>query len=119
MFTRKDIHTKHMKTLLDRGFLPVSVDYRLCPEVSLAQGPMEDACDALHWARTVLPITRRARKDVQLDPGRVTAVGWSAGGHLAMTLAFTAPAKGIDAPDSIFAFYCPSNFEADCEFLFP
>lgn len=105
---------KHIKTLLERGFLPVSVDYRLCPEVNLAQGPMTDACDALAWARSTLPHLQRAHPDVQLDADRVAAVGWSSGGHLAMTLAYMAPMNGVLPPDVVLAFYCPSNFEAEC-----
>ena len=108
---------KHIKTLLERGFLPISVDYRLCPEVNLAQGPMTDACDALIWARSKLPHLQRTRPDIQLDVGRVAAVGWSSGGQLAMTLAYTAPAKGILPPNTVLAFYCPSNFEAECTYF--
>lgn len=114
MLTRKDVHIKQIKTLLDRGFLPISVDYRLCPEVNLSQGPMTDACDALAWARSQLPHLDRARPDIQPDSDRVAAMGWSSGGQLAMTLAYTAPARGLQAPDAILAFYCPSNFEAEC-----
>ncbi|KAJ6173459.1 hypothetical protein N7485_006271 [Penicillium canescens] len=114
LLTRKDVHIKHIKTLLDRGFLPISIDYRLCPEINLSQGPMTDACDALVWARSQLPHLDRARSDVQLDADRVAAIGWSSGGQLAMTLAYTAPARGLQAPDAVLAFYCPSNFEADC-----
>ncbi|KAJ5297788.1 hypothetical protein N7508_008037 [Penicillium antarcticum] len=114
LLTRKDIHMKHIKTLLDRGFLPISVDYRLCPEVNLSQGPMTDACDALAWAKSQLPDLDRARSDVHLDSNRVAAIGWSSGGQLAMTLAYTAPKRGLQPPNTVLAFYCPSNFEADC-----
>ncbi|KAI9714707.1 MAG: Type I Iterative PKS [Chrysothrix sp. TS-e1954] len=113
VFTRKDIHVTHIKSLLKRGFLPISVDYRLCPEVTLAAGPMTDACDALSWARTKLPHMRLAIPEVQVDAERIVAIGWSAGGHLAMTLPFTGPPHGVRPPDAILAFYCPSNFEDD------
>ncbi|KAK3938475.1 Methylphloroacetophenone synthase [Diplogelasinospora grovesii] len=111
LFTRKDINMKHIKTLLERGFLPVSVDYRLCPEVNLAQGPMTDACDALAWARSTLPHLALAQPDVQINSEKLAAVGWSSGGHLAMTLAYTAKSRGVQPPDVVLAFYCPSNFE--------
>ncbi|KAL9093882.1 MAG: hypothetical protein Q9165_003805 [Trypethelium subeluteriae] len=113
VFTRKDIHMRHIKLLLERGFLPVSVDYRLCPEVNLAEGPMTDACDALAWATSTLSHLQRARADVQLDASRLAAVGWSAGGHLAMTLGYTAPAKGMVPPAAVLAFYPPTDFEAE------
>lgn len=109
MFTRKDIHIKHIKNILERGFLPTSFDYRLCPEVKLSDGSMADACDALEWTKSALPCLHLARSDVKIDASRVAAVGWSSGGHLAMTLAYTAPARGLQAPDSILAFYCPDR----------
>lgn len=116
LFTRKDIHMKHIKILLHRGFLPVSVDYRLCPEVNLADGPMTDACDALAWARCTLPHLALAQFGLVIDRNKLAAVGWSSGGHLAMTLAFTARARGVAPPDVVLAFYCPSNFEDECEY---
>lgn len=117
LFTRKDIHIKHIKTLLERGFLPVSVDYRLCPEVTLAEGPMNDAVDALIWARQALPRLHLDRTDIRMDGDRVVAVGWSSGGHLAMTLASSSKPKNISPPEAILAFYCPSNLEDECKQL--
>ncbi|KAL4882675.1 hypothetical protein BJY04DRAFT_217168 [Aspergillus karnatakaensis] len=111
MLSRKDIRPAQTQMLLDRGFLPVSIDYRLCPETTLPNGPMYDACTALSWARTVLPTIPLRRSDVRIDPNRVVAVGWSTGGHLAMTLGFTAPQRGIRPPDAILAFYCPLDYE--------
>jgi acetyl esterase/lipase len=115
LFTRKDIHIKHIKTLLERGFLPVSVDYRLCPEVNLAEGPVTDACDALVWARQKLSQLQLERTDIRVDGDRVVAVGWSSGGHLAMTLAYSSKAKNIPPPEAVLAFYCPSNLEDECK----
>lgn len=111
MLSRKDIRPAQTQTLLDAGFLPVSIDYRLCPEVSLAEGPMADARDALSWVRRVLPNLPLQRPDVRPDGNQVVAIGWSTGGHLAMTLPFTAPAAGIPAPEAVLAFYCPTNYE--------
>jgi len=116
LYTRKDVHMKHIKVLLQRGFLPVSVDYRLCPEVTILEGPMRDACDALRWARDSLPSLRLAGPPVKIDEEKLAAAGWSSGGHLAMTLGYTAVSKGIKPPDVVLAFYCPSDFEADRKF---
>lgn len=109
MLSRKDIRPKQTALLLERGFLPVSVDYRLCPESTLPNGPMADVSTALQWCRNSLPglLPTLARPDVQADGARVVAVGWSTGGTLAMTLAFTAPAP----PDAVLAFYCPTDYE--------
>lgn len=107
MLSRKDIRPLQTQKLLDAGFLPVSVDYRLCPEVPLADGPMADVRDALAWARTELPGLRLARSDIRVDGDRVVAVGWSTGGHLALSLAWTASRP----PEAILAFYCPTDYE--------
>lgn len=118
MLSRRDIRPRQTRLLLQRGFLPVSIDYRLCPEVTLTEGPMTDACTALHWARTQLPSLLSAsasvsRTDVRADGSRVAVVGWSTGGTLAMSLAWTAPSRGICPPDAILAFYCPSDYESE------
>ena len=111
MLSRKDIRPKQTQTLLEAGFLPVSVDYRLCPETSLLEGPMRDVRDALKWVRTVLPKLHLKRRDIRVNGDQVVAVGWSTGGHLAMTLAWTSPAAEIKPPQAILSFYCPTNYE--------
>lgn len=111
MLCRKDVRPQQTEILLEAGFLPVSIDYRLCPEISLLQGPMPDVYSALHWARNALPTLRLRRADVHPNGDSVVAVGWSTGGHLAMTLAWTAPAIGLSPPDAILAFYCPTDYE--------
>lgn len=111
MLSRKDIRPSQTRILLDAGFLPVSVDYRLCPEMTLSEGPMGDVCDALSWARTILPKLKLQRRDIRVDGDHVVAVGWSTGGHLALSLGFTAPQSGIRPPDATLAFYCPLDYE--------
>ncbi|KAF5855864.1 hypothetical protein ETB97_008293 [Aspergillus alliaceus] len=111
MLSRKDIRPEQTQLLLEHGFLPISVDYRLCPEVTLTEGPMEDVSDALRWIRTVLPTIRLRRPDIKLDGSRVVAVGWSTGGHLALSLGWTSLARGVKPPDAILAFYCPLDYE--------
>ncbi|KAI1407361.1 ketoacyl-synt-domain-containing protein [Hypoxylon sp. FL1857] len=111
MLSRNDIRPKQTNTLLLSGFLPISVDYRLCPEVTLPQGPMTDVADALLWIRTVLPKLTLSRSDVRVNADKVVAVGWSSGGHLAMSLSWTSMARQIKPPSAILAFYCPSDYE--------
>ncbi|KAI0553005.1 BcPKS19, polyketide synthase [Xylaria curta] len=111
IFSRKDIRPAQTRHLLEKGFLPVSLDHRLCPEVSLSEGPMVDVCDALHWARYTLPHIDSGRPGFQIDGERVVVVGWSSGGQLAMSLAWTAPQRGLRPPEAILAFYCPTNYE--------
>jgi acetyl esterase/lipase len=102
-----------VKTLLDLGLLPVSVDYRLCPEVNIRDGPMTDACEAVEWARNVLPHLPLFSNGVRVDSEHVVVVGYSTGGHLALTTAFTTRARGFKPPSAILGFYCPTNYSAD------
>ncbi|KAL8662082.1 MAG: hypothetical protein Q9202_005056 [Teloschistes flavicans] len=111
MLSRQDVRPVQTRTLLKAGFLPISIDYRLCPETTLVDGPMRDVCSAHEWARCILPSLQLKRTDIRPDGDRVVAIGWSTGGHLAMTLAWTAPAAGIAAPNAILAFYCPTDYE--------
>ena len=111
MLSRKDVRPKQTQTLLEAGFLPVSIDYRLCPEIALLDGPMHDVCSALKWARHTLPSLPFKRTDNCTNGEQVVAVGWSTGAHLAMTLTWTALAAGLAPPNAILAFYCPADYE--------
>ena len=97
-----------------RGFLPVSVDYRFCPETTLLEGPMTDVRDALRWVRQDLPRMSLNCPGLKVNGDRVAVVGWSTGGTLALTLGFSAPQHGIKPPDATLVFYCPSNYDDDC-----
>lgn len=72
---------------------------------------MTDVCDALYWARHTLPHLPSRRRGLQIDGERVVVVGWSSGGQLAMSLAWTAPQRGLRPPEAVLAFYCPTNYE--------
>lgn len=115
MFSRKDIRPDQTRLLTRMGFLPVSIDHRLCPETTLAEGPMVDVCDALHWARFTLPSMDLGDSSLRPDGGRVVVVGWSSGGQLAMSLAWTAPQRGLEPPAAILAFYPPTDYEDECK----
>ena len=120
MLTRRDVNVKQVELLIADGFLPVSCDYRLCPELNILDGPMNDVCDALCWARFQLPsLAPGIALGLQADGDKVVAVGWATGGHLAMTLGFTAPKKGLSAPEAILAFHCPTDYEDDCKRSLP
>lgn len=113
LFSRKDIRPAQTRLLLRKGFLPVSLDYRLCPEVALSEGAMVDVCDALAWARTELPHINLPRGATRLpiDGENVVVVGWSSGGQLAMSLAWTAPSRGLAPPAAALVFYAPTDYE--------
>lgn len=114
MLSRKDIRTKQVQHLIRHGILPVSVDYRLCPEVNIVDGPMRDVRDAFVWTRTQLSSLKlSASPYLQIDDSRVAVVGWSTGGTLALTLGWTPTVK---APDAILSFYCPTDYEDPCKY---
>ena len=116
MFTRREVDLKQIKLLIDDGFLPVSCDYRFCPELNILNGPMNDVCEFLRWARFQLPsMASKIAPGLEANGEKVVAVGWSTGGHLALTLAYTAPQRGLRAPEAVLALYCPTDYEDDCE----
>ena len=90
------------------------MEYRLCPEVNLLEGPMTDVRDALRWIRYELPSLKLNCPGLGVDGDRVAVVGWSTGGTLAMSLGFTPQQYQIKPPEVILAFYCPSNYDDDC-----
>lgn len=110
MLSRDDIRPQQTELLLRNGFLPVSIDYRLCPETTLDEGPMTDVADALAWARTELPTLPLRRPDVRADGTRVVAVGWSTGGTLALSLGWKRTPE-VRPVDGVLAFYCPTDYE--------
>lgn len=115
MLSRKEVRAKQTQLLLDNGLLPVSIDYRLCPEVNILDGAMTDVCDALQWARHQLPTLKLKCPGLTIDGEKVVVIGWSTGGHLAMTLAWTPKMRSVKPPDAILAFYCPTDLEDECK----
>lgn len=108
--SRKAVRIRQTKHLLAQGLLPVSLDYRLCPQVNAVDGAVADVADACRWAQHVLP-DLVADRGVVLDRSRYVAVGWSTGGTLAMTTAWAAQEAGVAAPTAILAFYCPVSYD--------
>ncbi|KAK2006472.1 beta-ketoacyl synthase domain-containing protein [Colletotrichum eremochloae] len=111
LFSRKDVRHPQTRIMLDMGLLPVSLDHRLCPETRLAEGPMVDVCDAVEWARVKLPHIKLANADVKPDPDNLVVVGWSSGGQLALSTGWTTLQRGLQPPNAILAFYCPTDYE--------
>lgn len=83
MFSRQQVNPKQVALFLSHGFLPVSFDHRLCPELNVLDGPMNDVCEALRWSRLQLPsLAPTLEPGLEADGEKVAAVGWSSGGHL-------------------------------------
>ena len=112
MLSRKDLRPQQTQLLLENGILPVSVDYRLCPETTILEGPMSDVSTAYAWVLNTLPsLLEKNSSKVNLVPGKALVIGWSTGGTLAMSLAWTSVPKGLPAPLGVLAFYCPTDYE--------
>lgn len=109
--SRKAVRPAQARYLLARGLLPVSIDYRLCPEVNLIDGPIADTRDAYAWASHEMP-SLLSRHGVAVNKDCIVAIGWSTGGHLAMSLGWTAQEVGLSPPRGVLSFYAPVDFES-------
>ena len=112
--SRKAIRPLQTAFLLDHNILPISIDYRLCPEINLVDGPITDVSDAYSWVQTGLQAIVRS-KGVTIDTERIVIIGWSTGGHLAMTTAWKSKEAGLNPPVAILSFYGPTDFESGGE----
>jgi acetyl esterase/lipase len=78
-----------------KGYVAITVDYRLAPSSSyntpgfLFPAQVQDVKSAVRWLRI------NAYK-YRIDPNRIGAAGWSAGGHLALMLGLTSPSDGFE-----------------------
>lgn len=85
----KEQVTLSLLPFLERGFAVVNIGYRLGP-TALAPAAVEDARCALRW------VAANAAR-YQFDPQRLIVMGWSAGGHLALTTGLLPVSAGFDA----------------------
>ncbi|KAK4184787.1 Non-reducing polyketide synthase ascC [Podospora australis] len=108
--SRRAVRPEQTKFLLSQGIFPVSVDYRLAPQVNVIEGSMADVRDACSWIQKVLPKIVGGR--VELDASKYVVIGWSTGGTLAMTTAWTLQSQPeIRLPAGILSFYCPVVYD--------
>jgi acetyl esterase/lipase len=77
-----------ISTLAAQGFVAVSPDYRVAPQDRFPAA-IEDCKAAVRWLRA-------NAKTYRVNPERVGALGFSAGGHLACLLGVTAPEDGLE-----------------------
>lgn len=94
MGDRKGMRSSLRDMLLEAGFVVVSIDYRLAPEVKLP-AIYEDIKDAYAWLRKEGP--RRFR----IDAGKIVVMGGSAGGFLTLSAGFLFEPR----PRGLVAFY--------------
>jgi acetyl esterase/lipase len=81
MGSRKSPDARFHAELLRRGFVVVSIDYRLAPETKLP-GIIADVQDAWRWVRG------EGSQRFGIDPDRMATAGGSAGGYLTLMTGF-------------------------------
>lgn len=89
--------TQQAQFFIDHGVAAFVVKYRIPSDETMVDksiGPLQDAQQAMRFARL-------HAKEWGLDPTRVGAVGFSAGGHLASTLATHFNKAYVDNPEQI------------------
>jgi hypothetical protein len=77
------IPKKQIDFLVQKGFVVVTPEYRLCPQVSLYDGPIQDAKDVLVWCQKDLPALM-SEKNIPVNGTKIVSMGHSAGGTLAL-----------------------------------
>ncbi len=89
-FGDKDDVEGFARKLAEHGYAAAAVGYRLAPKHKFP-AQIEDA-------KTAVRFLRSNAKRYDLDPDRVAALGFSAGGHLSALLGTTDAAAGLDGP---------------------
>ena len=97
-----------------RGYVAVAPQYRLCPQHPFP-AQVHDVKAAVRWIRS-------NSGKYQIDPDRIGAIGFSAGGHLALMLGVTEKSDGLEgdvsdgAPDSrvqaVVNYFGPTDLAA-------
>jgi acetyl esterase/lipase len=97
-----------------RGYVAISPQYRFCPKDAFP-AQVHDVKAAVRWVKT-------NASTYQIDPDRIGAMGFSAGGHLALMLGLTSAKDGLEgeapsgAPDSrvkaVVNYFGPTDLAA-------
>ena len=89
--------TQQANYFIDHGVAAFVVKYRIPDDrtmVDKSMGPLQDAQQAMRFARL-------HAAQWNLDPGRIGAIGYSAGGHVASTLATHFDKSYVDNPEHV------------------
>jgi acetyl esterase/lipase len=103
----KESNREILQQLARQGFVAISPQYRFCPQETFPAQVL-DVKAAVRWLRT-------HAGDYRVDPDHFGAMGFSAGGHLALMLGLT-DAVEADAPSSkvqaVVNFFGPTDLTA-------
>ncbi len=104
--------TKLIGLLAEKGFVGVTVTYRLTPKAKFP-AQIEDCKAAVRWLRA-------HAKKYKVDPNRLGAVGFSAGGHLVCLLGAADKNSGLEGNggytdqssrvQAVVSFFGPTDF---------
>ncbi|KAF2668883.1 alpha/beta-hydrolase [Microthyrium microscopicum] len=102
------INKDQIKDCLDRKWIVVSPNHRLCPQVDVLEGPMTDIRDFLAWIYdgNLDKELKNAGLEVSVNKDKVMSFGTSSGGHLALSLGYDVPRKVV----AIYDQYSPASF---------
>ncbi|CAG7949253.1 unnamed protein product [Penicillium nalgiovense] len=105
----KMVNKDQVQDCLSRGWIVLAPNHRLCPQVDLLNGPIQDCRDLLAWVYNgglERSINETGQSTVIPDTDHVFAFGTSSGGTLALCLGF-----GVPRPVAgIYDMYGPCNF---------
>ncbi len=108
---KRESYDKLCLTLAQRGYVAITVTYRLAPEFPFPAA-VQDCKTAVRWLRS-------QAETYHIDPTRIGVTGGSAGGHLAQFLGVTMGVKEFEgdgyndqssAVSCVVNFYGPSDF---------
>ncbi|KAJ4358939.1 hypothetical protein N0V95_002645 [Ascochyta clinopodiicola] len=77
----------HIDALNEAGLIAVASDYRLCPTISVVDGPVADSVAAYDWAQNDLPALLEKDHGVRVNGKDIVTLGHSCGGGLALLMA--------------------------------
>lgn len=85
------ISTSQVTDCLNRGWIVVAPNHRLCPQVDISDGPLMDVRDCLGWVFAHGQglegfLKTRGLEGYAVDRERVMGFGTSSGGMLALSL---------------------------------
>jgi acetyl esterase/lipase len=83
------VNKDQIEDCLSRGWIVVAPNHRLCPQVNLLEGPMQDCRDLLTWIYSgglAGAISKQSANLYMINEDKVFAFGTSSGGMLALSL---------------------------------
>ncbi len=111
---KKEAHNDLAVTLAGKGYVAVTVGYRLAPD-AIFPAQIEDVKCAVRYLRA-------SSEKYKLDPKRIGAVGFSAGAHLSMMLGVTDKPDGLEGEgghaeqsskvQAVVSFFGPTDLTA-------